>query len=136
VFSQNHDQVGNRLFGERSSALLPMEGQKLSAGVVVLSPYLPLLFMGEEYGETAPFLYFTSHYDPILGEAVRQGRRAEFSAFSWDGDPQTRRPNPVFLRSKLDHNLRDRQPHRALWGFYRELIRSERRRDRSATWTR
>ena len=123
VFSQNHDQVGNRLFGERSSALLPMEGQKLSAGVVVLSPYLPLLFMGEEYGETAPFLYFTSHYDPILGEAVRQGRRAEFSAFSWDGDPPDPQAESSFLRSKLDHNLRDRQPHRALWGFYRELIR-------------
>src|SRR6267142_5673117 len=123
VFSQNHDQVGNRLFGERSSALLPMEGQKLSAGVVVLSPYLPLLFMGEEYGETAPFLYFTSHYDPILGEAVRQGRRAEFSAFSWDGDPPDPQAKSSFLRSKLDHNLRDRQPHRALWGFYRELIR-------------
>jgi maltooligosyltrehalose trehalohydrolase len=123
VFSQNHDQVGNRMLGERSSTLLTLEGQKLSAGTVVLSPFLPLLFMGEEYGETAPFLYFTSHYDPGLGEAVRQGRRAEFLAFSWKGDPPDPQAEASFLQSKLNHNLRDKGLHGVLWDFYRELIR-------------
>jgi maltooligosyltrehalose trehalohydrolase len=123
VFSQNHDQVGNRMFGERSSAVLSLEAQKLSAGVVVLSPYLPLLFMGEEYGETAPFLYFTSHEDAALGEAVREGRRMEFSAFHRDGDPPDPQTESTFLRSKLDHGLRHRGHNLILWNFYGELIR-------------
>jgi maltooligosyltrehalose trehalohydrolase len=123
VFSQNHDQVGNRLRGERSSALLSLESQKLSAGVVILAPFLPLLFMGEEYGETAPFLYFTSHQDPALGEAVHKGREAEFSAFCWNGDIPDPQAESTFLRSKLDHRLREQSPHRVLWSFYRELIR-------------
>jgi maltooligosyltrehalose trehalohydrolase len=122
VFSQNHDQVGNRMLGERSSALLGLEAQKLSAGVVVLSPYLPLLFMGEEYGETAPFLYFTSHADPALGEAVREGRRAEFFAFYGSGNPPDPQAESTFLRSKLDHHLRRHGTHRILWDLYRELI--------------
>lgn len=123
VYSQNHDQVGNRLSGERSSALLRFEELKLSAGMVILSPFLPLLFMGEEYGETAPFLYFTSHHDQMLGEAVRQGRAEELSAFGWVGDPPDPQAESSFLRSKLDHKLRDRGPHRVLREFYRELIR-------------
>lgn len=122
VFSQNHDQVGNRMFGERSSALLTLDAQKLSAGMVLLSPYLPLLFMGEEYGETAPFQYFTSHMDPRLGEAVREGRRAEFSAFFREGEPPDPQSESTFARSKLDHSLRDRDRHRMLWDFYHELI--------------
>jgi len=123
VCSQNHDQVGNRLFGERSSALLTLEAQKLSAGTVLLSPYLPLLFMGEEYGEPAPFLYFTSHNDPGLAEAVRKGRKEEFAAFAWKGDLPDPQSESTFLQSKLDHHLRDQQPHSVLWDFYQELIR-------------
>jgi maltooligosyltrehalose trehalohydrolase len=123
VYSQNHDQIGNRLSGERSSSLLLLEELKLSAGMVILSPFLPLLFMGEEYGETAPFLYFTSHHDPILGDAVRQGRATEFSTFGWIGDPPDPQAESSFLRSKLDHKLRDREPHRILREFYGELIR-------------
>jgi maltooligosyltrehalose trehalohydrolase len=123
VFSQNHDQAGNRLFGERSAALLSLEQLKLSAGVLVLSPYLPLLFMGEEYGETAPFLYFTSHHDPALAEDVRAGRRAEFSAFCGNGDPPDPQAESSFLQSRLDHGLREGGRHRVLWNFYRELIR-------------
>jgi maltooligosyltrehalose trehalohydrolase len=122
VFSQNHDQVGNRALGERSSALLSLEQRKISAAAVVLSPSLPLLFMGEEYGEIAPFLYFTSHDDPALGEAVRKGRRAEFSAFGWKGDLPDPQAESSFLKSKLDHSLRQLVPHRTLWNFYRELI--------------
>jgi maltooligosyltrehalose trehalohydrolase len=123
VCSQNHDQVGNRPFGERSSALLTLEEQKLSAGTILLSPYLPLLFMGEEYGETAPFLYFTSHGDKKLAEAVRRGRKDEFAAFAWKGDVPDPQAESTFQRSKLNHSLRDQQPHNVLWHFYRELIR-------------
>jgi len=123
VFSQNHDQVGNRMLGERSSTLLSFEAVKLSAAIVVLSAYIPLLFMGEEYGETAPFLYFTSHADPALGDAVRKGRLAEFSGFHWKGampDPQA---ESTYLQSKLNHHMRFNGQHSALWDFYRELIR-------------
>ena len=74
VFAQNHDQVGNRLFGDRLSTLVSFEALKLAAGMVILSPYIPLLFMGEEWGEPAPFQYFTSHSDAALIEAVRRGR--------------------------------------------------------------
>ena len=75
VCCQNHDQIGNRARGERLPSLCDWESVKLAAGLVLLSPHVPLLFMGEEYGETAPFLYFVSHQDPALVEAVRQGRR-------------------------------------------------------------
>jgi len=81
VFAQNHDQVGNRALGERLSALVSLEALKVATASVLLSPCLPLLFMGEEYGETTPFLYFTNHGDPGLAEAVRRGRREEFAAF-------------------------------------------------------
>ena len=123
VYSQNHDQVGNRMLGERSSALISFEALKLSAGVVILSANLPLLFMGEEYGETAPFLYFTSHSDPKLGEAVREGRRAEYSGFYHGADPPDPQAESTFLRSKPDHRLRNGGSHLVLWNFYQELLR-------------
>jgi maltooligosyltrehalose trehalohydrolase len=108
--------------GERSSALLPLEAQKLSAGAVLLSPFLPLLFMGEEYGETAPFLYFTSHTDANLANAVRQGRKEEFKAFAWKGELPDPQAESTFVKSKLAYSLRATQPHHALWNFYQELI--------------
>lgn len=123
VFSQNHDQVGNRMLGERTSALLGFEAQKLSAGMVLVAPYIPLLFMGEEYGETAPFLYFTSHQDPKLAEAVREGRRREFAAFHEQGLPPDPQAEEAFHASKLNHALRLQGSHGVLWEFYRELIR-------------
>lgn len=123
VFCQNHDQVGNRMLGERLSQLISFEGLKLAAGAVLLSPYLPLLFMGEEYSETAPFLYFVSHSDPGLIEAVRRGRKEEFSAFAWQGEAPDPQDEKTFERSKLNHQLRSEPPHRALLEFYKELIR-------------
>jgi len=127
VFAQNHDQVGNRAKGERLSALVPFAGLKLAAGAVLLSPFLPLLFMGEEYGETAPFQYFTSHTDPALAKAVREGRREEFAAFAWaEGEVPDPQDEAVFRRSMLQRELRRQGRHRTLFEFYRELLRLRR----------
>jgi maltooligosyltrehalose trehalohydrolase len=126
VFAQNHDQVGNRMLGERLSRLVSLETLKLAAGIVLLSPFLPLLFQGEEYGETAPFLYFISHEDPELVEAVRRGRREEFAAFAWQGEPPDPQSEQTFLRSRLDESLAATEPHRTLLEFHRELLRLRR----------
>lgn len=121
VYSQNHDQVGNRLGGDRLLSAATLESAKLAAGAVILSPFIPLLFMGEEYGESAPFRYFVSHTDPELVEAVRRGRKEEFSSFDWPGavpDPQA---ESNFQECILKH--RCDQTHAVLPGYYRELIR-------------
>jgi maltooligosyltrehalose trehalohydrolase len=123
VFAQNHDQIGNRMEGERLSQLLSLESLKLVAGLVLLSPFIPLLFMGEEYGEKAPFQYFTSHSDPSLIEAVRRGRREEFAAFEWKGEPPDPQDEATFLRSRLHPNLREQGKHKVLQDFHKELIR-------------
>jgi maltooligosyltrehalose trehalohydrolase len=109
--------------GERLSTLISLEGLKLAAGSVFLSPFIPLIFMGEEYGETAPFVYFISHSDSALVENVRQGRREEFAAFKWQGDPLDPQDEKTFLQAKLNHNLRYQGHHRVLLDFYKELIR-------------
>lgn len=122
VFSQNHDHVGNRMLGERTSRLVSFEMQKLLAGAVLVSPYLPMLFMGEEYGEKSPFLYFVSHTDAELAEEVRKGRQKEFEAFHMEGEA----PDPVseeaFERSKLQWELIGQEPHQTMLNYYKELI--------------
>jgi maltooligosyltrehalose trehalohydrolase len=123
VFAQNHDQVGNRMLGERLSQLVPFDGLKLAAGVVLLSPFIPLLFMGEEYGETAPFQYFISHSDDGLVEAVRQGRRGEFESFEWKGDLPDPQAEGTFLRSRPKRSVRREGHHAVLFAFYKELFR-------------
>ena len=123
VCSQNHDQTGNRLQGERLTELVSFESLKLASGAVILSPFLPLLFMGEEYGEPAPFLYFVSHSDEDLVESVRTGRKEEFSDFVWQGDPPDPQAVETFERSRLHQSLRDLGRHRVLEDFYRELLR-------------
>jgi maltooligosyltrehalose trehalohydrolase len=122
VCNQNHDQVGNRAAGERLSSLVNFEALKLAAGITMLSPFMPMLFMGEEYGETAPFQYFTSHGDPALVEAVRSGRQQEFAAFGWEGRVPDPQDEQTFSRSHLDHSLKETEPHRTLLRFYRRLI--------------
>lgn len=122
VCSQNHDQVGNRALGERLSQLVSFEGQKLAAGVTLLSPFVPLLFMGEEYGETSPFLYFTSHGDKELIEAVRRGRREEFASFGWKHETPDPQALATFEASVLKHELEEQEPHRTLRTFYKKLI--------------
>ena len=124
VFSQNHDQVGNRLQGDRLSRLADPDVLKLAAGAVLLSPFIPLLFMGEEYGEPAPFQYVISHTDPELVEAVRRGRREEFSGFDWRGEVPDPQSEETFRRCVLRREACCVEPsHRALYEFYRELVR-------------
>jgi maltooligosyltrehalose trehalohydrolase len=122
VFSQNHDQVGNRMLGERLSSLVSFEALKLAAGAVLLSPYIPLLFMGEEYGEEVPFLYFVSYSDPKLVKTVSEERIKAFAAFSWRGKPPDPESNDTFLVSKLGWQKRKQGKHKALLDFYRRLI--------------
>ncbi|WP_266364074.1 malto-oligosyltrehalose trehalohydrolase [Tellurirhabdus rosea] len=126
VFSQNHDQIGNRMLGDRISQLVSAEMLKLLPAAVFVSPFLPLLFMGEEWGETAPFLYFVSHTDPGLAEAVREGRKREFSYFSGQGDPPDPTDEATFRQSKLQWNLRGQEPHQTLLRYYQALIRLRR----------
>ncbi len=121
VFSQNHDQVGNRMLGERLSTLVSFESLKLAAAVTLLSPYIPLLFMGEEYAEDAPFLYFVSHSDAALVEAVREGRKNEFDAFAWKAEPPDPQDADTFNRSKIRWEKRTTGGHAAMLGFYKQL---------------
>ncbi len=100
VFAQNHDQIGNRANGERIGALVPPSLHSIAA-TVLLAPNVPLLFMGEEYGETAPFQYFVDHGDPGLIEAVRKGRREEFAHFGWKGDIPDPADPQTFERSRV-----------------------------------
>ena len=122
VFAQNHDQVGNRMRGDRLSEAATFDKLKLAAALVILAPFIPLLFMGEEYGETAPFAYFVSHSDPNLIEDVRRGRRAEFASFKWQGELPDPQDETTFSNAKLNHALRDGAGHKVLLEFYRQLI--------------
>jgi maltooligosyltrehalose trehalohydrolase len=133
VCIQNHDQVGNRALGDRIGSLTDFEGQKLAAGMTLLNSFTPLIFMGEEYGETAPFQYFTSHGDVALAEAVRKGRQAEFSHFGWKGKVPDPQAEVTFERSHLNHALAAEEPHRTLWNFYKTLLQFRLERDLTHT---
>jgi maltooligosyltrehalose trehalohydrolase len=122
VFCQNHDQVGNRLLGDRLTSLAGLEASKVAAGLVLLSPYVPLLFMGEEYGETAPFLFFSSYSGKELATAIREGRRKEFAEFNWQGgvpDPQS---IESFNRSKISWQRRYEGEGKKIVAYYKALI--------------
>ena len=123
VFAQNHDQVGNRAVGERSSALMSEGRLRVAAALLLTGPFTPMLFQGEEWGATTPFLYFTDHEDPDLGRSVSEGRRREFSHFGWDPeevpDPQAEK---TFARSKLDWDEAGQQGHHELMAWHRGLI--------------
>lgn len=127
VCIQNHDQVGNRMLGERLSSLVSFETSKLAAAVILLSPYQPLLFMGEEYGEVAPFLYFIDHGDPALVQAVRRGRQEGYDYFGLTGDAPDPQDPQTFARCKLNSELRKEGRHRQLFAYYQELIRLRKR---------
>jgi maltooligosyltrehalose trehalohydrolase len=126
IFAQNHDQVGNRNLGDRLAETVSFDQLKLAAATTLFSPYIPLLFMGEEYGESARFQYFVSHRDPALIEAVRQGRKKEFVRFDWNEDIPAPQSETTFLRSKLNWELHTSGHNRVLWLFYQELLRLRR----------
>lgn len=123
VFTQNHDQVGNRALGERSSALMSEGRLRVAAALLLTGPFTPLLFQGEEWAAASPFLYFTDHTDPELGRAVSDGRRSEFAYWSANHqeipDPQSR---STFERSKLDWGEREGGSHRKVLEWYKRLI--------------
>ena len=122
VFSQNHDHIGNRMLGERPSQLVSLEMQKLMAGAVINSPYLPMLFMGEEWSAQSPFMYFVSHSDPALIEAVRQGRKREFAAFQETNEAPDAQSEQTFEQSKLQWSQLTQEPHRTLFRYYQTLL--------------
>lgn len=122
AFAQNHDQIGNASTGLRMASRISLAGQKLAALILLCTPNLPLLFMGQEYGATTPFLFFTSFPDSTLGHAVSEGRRAEYAKFYEDQpfpDPQA---PETFDDSCLDWTEPAGPPHRELLDFYRTLI--------------
>lgn len=122
VFCQNHDQVGNRLLGDRIASLAGLEAAKVAAGLVLLSPYVPLLFMGEEYGETAPFLFFSNYSGKELAGAIREGRRKEFAEFNWQGEVPDPQSIESFNKSKIDWQRRYEGEGKKIAGYYRSLI--------------
>jgi maltooligosyltrehalose trehalohydrolase len=122
IFIQNHDQVGNRAAGDRLSTLVPPDALRLAAALLLLAPYVPLLFMGEEYGELAPFLYFVSHSDRDLVEAVRKGRREEFESFGWAAEVPDPQSVETFARSRIHFELGGEGEHARLRTMYRELL--------------
>jgi maltooligosyltrehalose trehalohydrolase len=122
VFSQNHDQIGNRAQGERLSTLVPREALKVAAATYLLAPNTPLLFMGEEYGEIAPFQYFTDHEDVSLIDAVRKGRQAEFASFAWEGEVADPQDPATFERSRVHPGPQARVGYDQLLRWYHRLI--------------
>ena len=126
VCAQNHDQVGNRMFGQRLHALTSFAAAKVAAAAVIFSPYLPLLFMGEEYAEDAPFLFFADFLDEELRELVHKGRIEEFSAFKWRGEPPDPHDPATFARSRLNWDLRQTGRHAVLLAWHRRLLQLRR----------
>ncbi len=122
-YSQDHDQVGNRAQGERLSQVASVGRQKIAAALVLTSPFVPMLFEGEEFGASTPFQYFTHHEDLELGKAVSKGRRSEFAAFGWNPEdvPDPQDPE-TFQRSKLKWDEITEEPHVSLLDWYKKLI--------------
>lgn len=122
-YLQNHDQIGNRALGERAGHLMNPERLRAGAAIVFFAPFVPMLFQGEEWGASTPFLYFTDHGDSELGEAVRSGRCEEFAAFGWDPetipDPQA---HETFARSILNWDECAADPHQSILQWFRQII--------------
>jgi len=123
VCIQNHDQVGNRAMGERLGHLISREGLKIAAALLITSACVPLVFQGEEWAASSPFQYFVDYRDLKLAAAVRDGRRREFAHFFDDPEqvPDPQAPQ-TFMRSKLNWDEREHEPHREIFDWYRSLI--------------
>ena len=126
VFTQTHDQIGNRVLAERLSKLVSFAGLKIAAGAVFLSPFIPFLFMGEEYGEEAPFFYFVSHSDTDLIEAIRKSKQEEFKVFAGRGEMQDPQSPDTFQKCKLNWEQRQQGKNKVLWELYQQLIQLRR----------
>ncbi len=126
AFLQNHDQIGNRMKGDRLTEQLSHQQLRLGAAALLLSPFTPLLFMGEEYAETAPFPYFVSHTDEELIAAVRHGRADEFKSFGWADEPPDPQAESTFETATLDWSLRQQGEHADMYSLYTELLRARR----------
>ena len=123
TYLQNHDQVGNRATGDRATAVLSAGLAKIGAALLLCSPYTPMLFMGEEWGASTPWLFFSSFPDRKLAAAVREGRRAEFAEHGWSVDDVPDPQDPAtFEQSRLDWAELDKEPHRELLDWHRQLI--------------
>ncbi len=126
AFIQNHDQVGNPAQGERLSKAVCLEKQQLAASLLLLSPFIPMLFMGEEYGEDNPFFYFVDHQDPKLLKAVSEGRKREFEGFAWGGEMADPALEETYKRSKVNTRKRLRSPHSNILTLYTDLLKLRR----------
>jgi len=126
-FIQNHDQIGNRATGDRISQVVGLDRAKIAAALVLTSPFIPMLFQGEEWAATSPFLYFANHEDPEMARAVSEGRKHEFEAFGWKPesipDPESR---DTFVRSTLNWNEVSQREHAEMLAWHRDLIRLRR----------
>ncbi|HET7736127.1 MAG TPA: malto-oligosyltrehalose trehalohydrolase [Nocardioidaceae bacterium] len=123
---QTHDQVGNRATGDRLSHLLDPGRLACGAALLLTAPWTPMLFMGEEWGAGTPWQFFTDHTDPEIAAATSEGRRREFSEHGWSDDVPDPQEASTFERSRLDWSEVERDPHRRLLGWYRDLIRLRR----------
>ena len=122
-YLQDHDQVGNRARGERSAALMSQGRLRVGAALVLLAPFTPMLWMGEEWGASTPWQYFTDHDDPALADSVRRGRRAEFAAFGWKPSEVPDPQDPAtFTRSKLNWAEVTETSHAELLEWHRKLL--------------
>ena len=126
-YIQNHDQVGNRAVGDRIGHIAGVERAKVAAAVVLMSPFVPMIFQGEEWAASSPFQYFADHDDPAMARAVSEGRKREFAAFGWKAeaipDPESKE---TFERSKLHWDELTQAQHAEMLAWYRELIRLRR----------
>ena len=122
VFNQNHDLPGNRPGGERLSALVGPDTLKLAAAAVLLSPYIPLLFMGEEYGEDTPFFFFSDYQQPETSAGQIEGRQRQFAAFDFEGEVRDPQDEKLFDQSKLHWDKRSTGKHRMILDWYQQLI--------------
>jgi len=118
----NHERTGSRMLGERLSQLVSFEMLKLAVGTVLISPFVPVLFMGEEYGEDQPFLYFVSHTDPELVKAVQEGRKNEFKSFEWGDEVPDPQSEDTFNQSKLKWDYAEDVSKNTFFHFYKQLI--------------
>jgi maltooligosyltrehalose trehalohydrolase len=133
VCAQNHDQIGNRAQGERLSMMLGVPQLKAVAALTLLSPFVPLLFQGEEWGASTPFLYFTDHENEELGRLVAEGRSREFGSFRRQGAVPNPQEFETFSRSKLDWGEPSAAPHAELYEWHRQLIHLRHGRKRERT---